>query len=368
MSRDGRRQRGGDLELDGDTALHVRRPPAHEHRRLRAALEPGREVAGDGDRVEVTGEHHALGAAERRAGEHGVAVAQDLQVRQPAQRRLDGVRERALAPAHRLEVADRPGQLHDIRGEVELDVERRLGRAALMPGAYEGDGRRAGAGSPGCTRPASPAGPSGAGRAGRTGRRREQRCLSNTCSNLAHGEGRRKPLSARPMRGQPVGWGHDGRRPRVHSGRDDRHPDRLGVRPRHGHRGRPDARHLVPRARARGAPRGRRPARRAGRAVRARGHGPAARRRTVGRPHGDRPRRAAVRRVRRLPAAAPALAPTGPPARLRPDRASSACSRTWCGPTAGRAPSEDFERTRLRLLAGRGGPACRCSASTSSRG
>ncbi len=76
------------------------------------------------DGVEVPGDHHAVGAAEARAGHHGVAVAQHLEVVVAAQRLLDRVGDRALVAAHRLDVAQVAGEPDDVSGQVEGHVRR----------------------------------------------------------------------------------------------------------------------------------------------------------------------------------------------------------------------------------------------------
>ena len=145
-------------------------------------------------------------------------------MRQPPQRRLDGVRQGPSLP------------LTDSRSQTSGSAPRhpRRGRArrrATRQGcahAWSLRGRRAaaGAGSPGCMRPATlraRAGP--AERADGTPARAAMP-VEHVFEPSAR-RGRGNPVG-RPTRGQPVGWGHDGRRHRVPSGRDDRHPDRLG--------------------------------------------------------------------------------------------------------------------------------------------
>lgn len=112
----GRRDRGSHPQLDGDPGLHVAGAAAPQHAVL---VQPGGDVAGDRHGVEVSGEHHPLVAAQVRTGHDVVAVAVDGQVREGAQRVLDGVGEILL-------VAALGGEVDELRGEcggVEREVE-----------------------------------------------------------------------------------------------------------------------------------------------------------------------------------------------------------------------------------------------------
>ena len=70
-----------------------------------------RQVVVDRHRVEVPGDHHPLRPPEVGARHHVVPVAQHLEVRRPAQRRLHGVRDRLLVATHRLDVDQAGGQV-----------------------------------------------------------------------------------------------------------------------------------------------------------------------------------------------------------------------------------------------------------------
>ncbi len=83
-----------------------------------AALDPARQVATEGDGVQVAGDDDALGAAEVRAGHHGVAVAIDGEVRHLAQHELDRLRQAPLVAADRLDVAQRHGESGCVQREV----------------------------------------------------------------------------------------------------------------------------------------------------------------------------------------------------------------------------------------------------------
>ena len=81
----------GELELHGDAGLHVdgSAPP---HERLAVDLDVARRhVVVDRNRVDVTGDHHPLGAAEQRARHDRVAVAD----------RSPGAAERRMASSMR---------------------------------------------------------------------------------------------------------------------------------------------------------------------------------------------------------------------------------------------------------------------------
>ena len=75
---------------------HVDRPAPPQDRGPVALLEATRNVVGDGNRVEVPGENHALVETETGPRAHGIPVAQDLHGRHRSksgapQGRLDGV-------------------------------------------------------------------------------------------------------------------------------------------------------------------------------------------------------------------------------------------------------------------------------------
>ena len=108
----------GDLELDGHAALHVDRAATDEV----VALAPGgqvRRVRGERDRVDVAGQHDPLGPPEVGAGDQRVADAGHLEVAERAQGGLDGVAQRRLVVADRLDVAQRRRQRDDVGGEVQ---------------------------------------------------------------------------------------------------------------------------------------------------------------------------------------------------------------------------------------------------------
>lgn len=100
---------------DRDTALHVAGAESVQP----LAVEPGGQVVRDGHGVQVPGEDHPLGAAERRAGDDGVADPLHAQVGQGAQGGFDGVREGALLAALGGEVDEGAGQRDGVGGEVE---------------------------------------------------------------------------------------------------------------------------------------------------------------------------------------------------------------------------------------------------------
>ena len=106
-----------DLQHDRHATLHVDRAATPQL----VTDETGGQVrrAGQRHRVEVPGEDDALGAAEIRPGDHRVAIADHLEMTERPQRRLDGVRECCLVPAHRLDVADRRGERGDVTRHVE---------------------------------------------------------------------------------------------------------------------------------------------------------------------------------------------------------------------------------------------------------
>ena len=78
------------------------------------------------DVVEVTGDDDPLAAAEIGAGDDGVTVSGDPQVRQRPQSGLHGIGERALLSAHRRDVADRGHQLDDIGGTCQCGTHGKV--------------------------------------------------------------------------------------------------------------------------------------------------------------------------------------------------------------------------------------------------
>ncbi len=108
----------GDLELDRHAALHVDRAATDEV----VPLAPGgqvRRVRGERDRVDVTGQHDPLGPPEVGACDQRVADAGHLEMTERAQGGLDGVAQRRLVVADRLDVAQRRRQRGDVDGEVQ---------------------------------------------------------------------------------------------------------------------------------------------------------------------------------------------------------------------------------------------------------
>ncbi len=85
----------GQLEHDGEPALHVRGPEAPQ----RVALDAGAVVAVDRDRVRVAGEHEAHAATEMGAGHEVVADAVELERRHRQQFLLEPVGDDLLVLA-----------------------------------------------------------------------------------------------------------------------------------------------------------------------------------------------------------------------------------------------------------------------------
>jgi hypothetical protein len=104
-----------ELQLDGHAALHVGGAAAVEQ----VALDPARQVAGHGHGVDVPGDHHPLGAAEGCPGHDVLADALHGQVRQRGERLLDGVGDRFLTTAHRLDVHELCRQRAHVLGKVK---------------------------------------------------------------------------------------------------------------------------------------------------------------------------------------------------------------------------------------------------------
>ena len=111
---------GGELELHGDTRLHVDRAAAPEVVRALDRLEPGRQVVVHRDGVDVAGDDDALGAAEARC-----APRRRRRGGSPRGGRVRRGRPRSRPPARvslpddRLDVAEPRGEFDRGRGEVE---------------------------------------------------------------------------------------------------------------------------------------------------------------------------------------------------------------------------------------------------------
>ena len=129
----GRGQGCGQLEHDGHPALHVDRPAPDQL----VTDAPSRQVGGmprERHRVNVPGDDDPLRAPQRRPGDDGVTVADDLKVGQPAQGRLDGIGQRALVATDRFDVADGSGEGDDVGGKVQRRRgERHTPQARGMP-------------------------------------------------------------------------------------------------------------------------------------------------------------------------------------------------------------------------------------------
>ena len=111
----------GQVQADGDTALHVDAAAAPHDRLPVALLQAARDVAGaprDRDGVEVPGDDDPLGAPQTGAGDDGVAVPQDLQVIPGRQGRLDGVRQRGLGAGDARHVHQGQGERPRVAGRV----------------------------------------------------------------------------------------------------------------------------------------------------------------------------------------------------------------------------------------------------------
>ena len=107
------------MESGGHPALHVDAAAPPDDLSALSALEASGDVVGvqgDGDGVEVTGDDDPLGSTQVGAGDHGVAVAKDLQVLQLAQGGLDGVGQRGLGPGDAAGIHQGQGQLGRARG------------------------------------------------------------------------------------------------------------------------------------------------------------------------------------------------------------------------------------------------------------
>ena len=130
---------GSDLARERErrraAAEHVDRAATPQDRGPVALLEATGNVVGDGNRVEVPGENHALADAEPGPRAHGVPVAQDLQGRHrsesgAAQGRLDGVSQGPFVSRHRGNVdhlareLDRVRQVRQLHGSSFVDASR----------------------------------------------------------------------------------------------------------------------------------------------------------------------------------------------------------------------------------------------------
>ena len=104
------------MELDRDAGLHVAAAAAVQQ----VPVEAGREVIGDRHRVDVPGQHHPLRPAQRGPGDHGVAVPEQLQVRDAAQRGVDHVGQAFLITADRGYIYQGRGQGRRILGKVKI--------------------------------------------------------------------------------------------------------------------------------------------------------------------------------------------------------------------------------------------------------
>ncbi len=108
-----------ELELHGDARLHVDGAAPPEVALAVDGLEPRRQVVVDRHGVEVPGDHDAALAAEVRARDDGVAVADHLEVGGPREGLDHEVGEAGLVARDARHVADRPRDRHRVGGEVE---------------------------------------------------------------------------------------------------------------------------------------------------------------------------------------------------------------------------------------------------------
>jgi len=100
---------------DGDAALHVAGPQPVQQ----ATIDPRGKVAVDRHGVEMPADHRPLAAAEKGARDQGVAVAHHLQMVDAGQSGFDGVGDRPLVAADRLDVDERAGEVDDVGGQVK---------------------------------------------------------------------------------------------------------------------------------------------------------------------------------------------------------------------------------------------------------
>ena len=161
---------GGELEHHRVAALHVAGAEAVQD----AVLEARGQVVVERHGVEVTGDDHALAAAELGAGDDRVAAPGDGEVREAAQRGLDRVGDLLLVVAHRLDVDELLGQGDDVGGQVEvghgLDSTSRAAAARLPVRAARPSRSNAGAQQVGLERAVAGATPRRRGRAGSSAR------------------------------------------------------------------------------------------------------------------------------------------------------------------------------------------------------
>ena len=134
------RHAGGQPQLHRDPGLHVGGAAAVEPLLTRRCVElaAGREVVSDRHRVDVPGQDDALRAAQVRAGDDGVAVAQHGQMRQRVQRGLDRIGEIAFLAAHRGDVDEACGERGRVGGQVQFHPR------SLTPGPWPRSAARRG--------------------------------------------------------------------------------------------------------------------------------------------------------------------------------------------------------------------------------
>jgi hypothetical protein len=114
--------------------LHVGGAAAVQH----VSLAPARQVVRDRDGVDVPGQQHPTFAAELGPGEHGIAGAQQLQVRRlRPQGILQRVGEGGLVAGDAGDVDERGAQVDRIGGEVEADHTPTLPSHAPPPASRE---------------------------------------------------------------------------------------------------------------------------------------------------------------------------------------------------------------------------------------
>ena len=105
----------GQPEGDSDATLHVAGAEAVQQ----GAVVAHREVAVEGDGVDVTRDHHALFASEVGAGDQRVADAGHLEMVDAGESLFDDVGQLLLVAAHGLDVHHGFGQSDHVGGEVE---------------------------------------------------------------------------------------------------------------------------------------------------------------------------------------------------------------------------------------------------------
>ena len=104
------------MQLDRDAGLHVAATAAVEQ----VPVEAGREVIGDRHGVDVPGQHHPLRPVQHGPGDQGVAVPEQLQVRDAAQRRVDHVGQAFLVTADRGDIYQGRSQGRRILGKIKV--------------------------------------------------------------------------------------------------------------------------------------------------------------------------------------------------------------------------------------------------------